>query len=140
VVSQEPTIAANGQGHIDERTKYFYELRLSNLGSSGLITGRFRGAAQPGFETDPEWWLVRGYSDGSKAFLTYTDDKGNVLGRMNLVKKDKGETWQGYLTGFDLGVNGIIQNPILIGASRYDVEHRLQPDTFLDQKSVRVGL
>jgi len=59
---------------------------------------------------------------------------------MSLVKKDKGETWQGYLTGYDLGLKGIVQSPIMVSGSRYDAEHRLKPDTFLDQQSTMVGL
>lgn len=139
LVSHEPTMTADSQGALEARTKYFYEVRLSDLTSRGIVTGRFRGAAQDGIEVDPEWWLVRGYSDGKQASLTYTDENGVVLGWMNLETSDKGVTWRGALTGVDLSVNALVRSPIMIGDNPYEVTHRLKDDKFLDQPSVTIS-
>jgi hypothetical protein len=120
------------------RTKYKYEFYISKLDAKGTVRGRFRGDAQnPCEEKDPEWWLVRGYSDGKTALLSYTDDDGKVLGKILLTQSVDKRLWIGQLVGVDRSISdkGFVQSPVMIARHDYDLL-RIKGDMFLDQPSV----
>ncbi|MBN8917417.1 MAG: hypothetical protein J0I31_17590 [Rhizobiales bacterium] len=139
--TNEPRMRADGQGTLTARSHYLYELRLSDLTVGGLVSGRFHGIAQSGLpDEDPQWWLLRGYSDGKSAVLAYTSEDGTVLGRMVLTAINGGTTWRGTLTGLDPSISKeqLVQSPIVVASHRYPIEHGLDGDPGLEKASLLV--
>ena len=137
VVTDEPAEAAPGQGELTKRTKFLYDLRVTGLDTVGSVTGRFRGSSwESDGPTDPRWWLVHGNSDGKQARLTYTNEKGEILGHISLKRSKDGSTWAGELAGIDRSISDVnpIISPIIVAQSRYDIE-RLKNDDHLNRPS-----
>ena len=136
--TREPNDQAPGQGKINATTKFKYEFRISNLDSAGVVRGRFHGFSEDG-KSDPRWWYLTGRSDGKRAMLTYRNEKGDVLGELNLLRSKDGSVWAGHLVGIDRSISDtdLVQSPIIVVQSDYDL-NRLKADDFLNESPVLV--
>jgi hypothetical protein len=136
--TREPADQAPGQGKINATTKFKYEFRISNLESAGVVRGRFHGFSEDG-KPDPRWWYLTGRSDGKRAMLTYRNEKGDVLGELNLLRSKDGSVWAGHLVGVDRSISDtdLVQSPIIVAQSDYDL-NRLKSDDFLNESPVLV--
>jgi hypothetical protein len=136
--TNEPGDQAPGQGKLSTTSKFKYEFRISDLDGSGVVRGRFRGFSADG-QVDPRWWYVSGRSDGKRAMLTYRNEKGDVLGELNLLRSKDGSVWAGHLLGIDRSISDadLVQSPIIVAQSDYDLT-RHKSDEFLNESPVLV--